>query len=120
MFQTNLKRLREIKGVSQAGLAKAIGVGVSTVGMWENGKNKPDSKNLEKLADFFEVSVSELYADETMGKHTSNPRFDGMDVEEMVDFLANNEKGRVLMSIAKDATKEDLEQIVRIVEALRG
>lgn len=87
MFQTNLKRLREIKGVSQAQLAKAIDVGVSTVGMWENGKNKPDNINAQKIADYFGVSISELYADEHQTYATD------MNDDDLKFALLDGEKG---------------------------
>ena len=43
--------------ISQAHLARAIGVGQSTVGMWESGKNYPEFKTLEKLSEYFGVST---------------------------------------------------------------
>ena len=46
MFQVRLKALRERAGLSQAALAKKVGVGQSTVGMWESGRNKPENAKL--------------------------------------------------------------------------
>ena len=60
MFQTRLKELREKAGLSQAKLAKILGVGQSTVGMWENGTNKPENAKLEALANYFGVSTDYL------------------------------------------------------------
>ena len=60
MFSIRLKELREKAGYSQAQLAKKIGVGQSTVGMWENGKNKPQNAKLEMLATLFDVSIDYL------------------------------------------------------------
>ena len=57
MFSTRLKQLREEHRISQAHLARAIGVGQSTVGMWESGKNYPEFKTLEKLSEYFGVST---------------------------------------------------------------
>ncbi|NLT98929.1 MAG: helix-turn-helix domain-containing protein [Christensenellaceae bacterium] len=59
-----LKTLREARGLSQEDLAKAIGVRQSTVGMWENGKNKPKYNTLLKLAAFFDVDVNYLVGEE--------------------------------------------------------
>lgn len=121
MIQTNLKRFREIKGISQAQLARAIGVGVSTVGMWENGKNKPDSKNLEKLAEFFSVSVSDLYADDVRANASlDDPRFDNMDTKEILENLATRDEMRVLFSLTKDATRDDILKTIKIIEALKN
>lgn len=60
MFSIRLKQLREESGMSQAALAKKMGIGQSTVGMWENGGNMPKIQNLRKLAGIFGVSVDFL------------------------------------------------------------
>lgn len=60
MLRIRLKELREEKHISQAQLAKAIGVGQSTVGMWESGKSVPEYKTLMKVADYFQVTVDYL------------------------------------------------------------
>ncbi len=60
MFQIKLKELRELNHISQAKLAKIIGVSQSTVAMWEVGKSRPEYETLMKLADFFDVSIDEL------------------------------------------------------------
>ena len=110
-----LKEIRKERNLTQQEAAKLIGVAQSTYSQYENGKRQPDNAMLSKIADAFNVSVDYLIGRPVV----RDDRFEGMDVDGMLDFLANNKNGRVLMSIAKDATKEDLEQIVRIVEALR-
>lgn len=63
MFQDALKRAREAKGMSQKELARRIGVSQSTVGMWESGKNRPEMRNLERIASALDVPMGELLAD---------------------------------------------------------
>ena len=60
MFKYKLKQLREQKGLSQKQFAMQIGVAQSTVGMWENGKNKPEYDTLLRIADFFGVGIDYL------------------------------------------------------------
>ena len=60
MLQLKLKEFREQRRISQAALAKAIGVGQSTVAMWESGKSRPEYETLMKLAHYFDVTVDEL------------------------------------------------------------
>lgn len=60
MFQVRLKELREKAGYSQQGFADAIGVKQSTVGNWEAGAREPKFEIMERLADFFGVSVDYL------------------------------------------------------------
>jgi len=60
VLANEIKRLRLAAGISQACLAKSIGVRQSTVAMWEVGKNKPTYETLIRIADFFGVGVDTL------------------------------------------------------------
>ena len=55
-----LKELRTEGGISQQHLANFLNVSRSTVAMWETGKSEPDSSNLKKLSEFFNVSIDYL------------------------------------------------------------
>lgn len=56
----NLLRLRRIKGITQADIAKVLGIGQTAYSAWEKGKTKPPLDQLIRLASFFEVSLDEL------------------------------------------------------------
>lgn len=62
-FQINLKKYREQAGLSQYQLADLLGVRQSTVGMWENGKNKPRVKMLEKISLVLGITSNHLIYD---------------------------------------------------------
>ncbi|GAW91172.1 helix-turn-helix domain-containing protein [Calderihabitans maritimus] len=55
-----LAALRREKGLSQAELAKQLNMGQSTIAMYERNRRTPDPETLERLADFFNVSVDYL------------------------------------------------------------
>ena len=57
---STVRFLREKAGLSQAALAKEIGVDRSAVAQWENGFSQPRMGNLKKLAAFFGVPISIL------------------------------------------------------------
>ena len=59
-FALKLKELREEKKLSQAQLAKELGVAVSSVGMWESTKRIPPAQRLQGIAEYFGVTVDEL------------------------------------------------------------
>lgn len=52
-----LKEFRTQKKISQQKLADYLNVSRSTVAMWETGGSEPDSDNLKKISDYFEVSI---------------------------------------------------------------
>ena len=54
---SNIKVLREEKGVSQQKLADAIGMSQSSINDYENRGIEPDITTLIRMADFFETSV---------------------------------------------------------------
>ena len=60
IFAERLLEFRKEKNVSQAALAKAIGVSYSIVCYWETDRSEPTGVNLVKLADFFDCSVDYL------------------------------------------------------------
>ncbi|MGB9662182.1 MAG: helix-turn-helix domain-containing protein [Moorellaceae bacterium] len=59
-FGERLAALRREKGLSQAELARMLNMGQSTIAMYEKNKRRPDPETLERLADFFQVSVDYL------------------------------------------------------------
>ncbi|WP_299430860.1 helix-turn-helix transcriptional regulator [uncultured Maribacter sp.] len=56
--------MRRKKNISQTDLAEAIGVSLRTIQLYEKREANIPRKNLDKIADFFNVSISELYATE--------------------------------------------------------
>lgn len=60
MLSENLKTLRKAKGLSQEELAIRLCVVRQTVSKWEKGLSVPDAELLVKLAETFEVPVSQL------------------------------------------------------------
>ena len=55
-----IAELRKKKGVTQEGLAKHVGVSAQAVSKWENG-GVPDAELLPAIADFFEITLDELF-----------------------------------------------------------
>ena len=60
MFPIRLKELRSNKGISQAKLAKELGVSVGAVGNWESGIRLPDAKTIQRIADYFNATTDYL------------------------------------------------------------
>lgn len=60
MFGENLKTLRKQKGMSQETLAQQLHVVRQTISKWEKGLSVPDADMLTRIAELFEVPVSDL------------------------------------------------------------
>lgn len=57
-----LAELRNEKGYTQEKLASKIHVTNKAISNWENGRSRPDPDMMKTLANFFNVTVDELYA----------------------------------------------------------
>ncbi|WP_433542310.1 helix-turn-helix domain-containing protein [Neomoorella humiferrea] len=55
-----LTALRRERNLTQAELARSLNMAQSTIAMYEKNKRTPDAATLQKLADFFRVSVDYL------------------------------------------------------------
>lgn len=51
----NLKELRKAKGLTQAEMAKLVGVSLSGYLLWERGVGEPNRKNYEKLKKVLDI-----------------------------------------------------------------
>ena len=60
MFQERLKSMRLEAKLTQKELAEKLKIGQNTYSYWEKGIRKPVGENLNKLANFFNVSTDYL------------------------------------------------------------
>lgn len=67
LFSQKLKQLMSEKGGLYSDLAEYLGVGKSTVSMWTSGKSLPRTEMLNRIANYFNVSISELMGYEYLG-----------------------------------------------------
>ena len=113
MFADVLKKLRIQSGMSQEELGNKLGLAKSTISMYENGVREPKSiEILEAIADTFNVDMNTLTDSKTSAELND-------ELQEYLEELKNRSEMRMLFSLAKGATKEDVMQAVRIIEALK-
>jgi len=61
MIGTRLKKLRKDKNLTQAELSLRLSISRSSLSLYEINKREPDCETINKIADFFEVSLDYLY-----------------------------------------------------------
>ena len=114
-FSDTLLSLRRERGLTQAQLAGALGMSKSAVSMYERGNREPELELLERMADFFHVSVSTL-----LGREEEAALVNGdSELTAYLQELRDRPEMRMLFSVTRGAGKEDVEAAVRIIEALR-
>jgi transcriptional regulator with XRE-family HTH domain len=85
----NIKRLRELKKLSQKEVALDVGIPQGQYSRIENGKVEPTISTLEKFAKVFEVSISELFKSNQIEEQLNLPL---MEKIKMLDKLDDDEK----------------------------
>jgi transcriptional regulator with XRE-family HTH domain len=63
-------KLRDERGVKDADVVKETGITKSTFSDWKNGRSKPKNDKLQKIADYFGVTLDYL----TTGKESSEKK----------------------------------------------
>ena len=63
MLCDTIKEIRKKHYLNQAAFAKMIGVTQSAVSQWENDLTRPNSYQLEAIANAFNISIDELLVD---------------------------------------------------------
>lgn len=116
MYEIFAELLKE-KGVTPYQVHKATGVAQSSLSDWKNGKSTPKYDKMVLIAKYFGVSVDYLLG-KTYTKKEPTVKTDDDELNEYLEELKNRPEMQMLFSLAKGASKEDVEKAVKIVEAL--
>ena len=113
-----IANLRKKRGMSQSQLAKELNIGTSTLGMYETGKSSPNPEMLNKLADYFHVSVDYL-----LGREIKTEAYYELSNKEKNDIALQAEKlmegiesGENLNFYGEPATEEQKERLLIAVQ----
>lgn len=119
MFYDRFVYLCKRKGVTPSRAALDAGISKSLVTKWKtNNAKDPSPDVVRKLAKYFGVSVAELLGETSQSE---KPLINGdEELTEYLEMLKTRPECRMLFQLTKDATKEDVEAAVRIIEALRN
>lgn len=125
-FSERFRYLRNQRRLSQQFLADQLGLSKSSVNMYERGEREPKIETLELIADYFNVDLDYLIGKSDIPlKHTLSADPDTVlvnddpELTEYLEMLKSRPECRMLFSLAKNATKKDVEAAVAIIEALR-
>lgn len=106
------------RGIKPGRLCADIGISRGIMGDLKAGRTKKlSAENLEKVASYFGVSMDYLLGTEQKEKL---PAGEDEELMEYLQILKTRPECRMLFQLSKNATKEDVEAAVRIIEALRN
>lgn len=126
-----IKKLREGERLTQKQLADIIGVGQSTIGMIESGKNKGSNETLFKLSKYFNVSLDYLLNVEEKPKrqlpssdntiYLNEENYEKYSTKEPIDKISKVVAENKIQTLAahfkgEDFTDEDVEDIENFIK----
>lgn len=108
-MENRIRELRKKNGWSQAELAARLGISQSAIGMYEQGRREPDTRNLLRIARIFNVSVDYL-----IGASMLEGQFDPAQIAHTVagDLMEQP----ALMFSADCYTEQELADIRAVIE----
>ena len=113
-FKVVIAKLRKERKLTQAELAKILGVSASTVSMWENGERAPVHAMVKKIADFFNVDMDYLYGRTNIRQHMS------IDNDGNIQLTVTPEEKRLLdyfsklNDLGKEKVLEDMGDLLQL------
>lgn len=117
-FFDTFSKLCEQKGVSRYRACTDIGLNRAAVAKWKGG-SLPTGATLAKLGDYFGVTADYLLTGEEPAGDTAIDVVDE-ELREYLEELRSRPEKKMLFSVTKNATKEQIEAIVRMIEAMQG
>ena len=112
-------KLRDSMGLKDADIVKATGITKSTFSDWKSGRSNPKNEKLQKIADFFNVSLDYLMTGEDKSVLLDRKYYINEETAEMAEKIFHNKELRLLFDAARDAQPEDLETVHHMLLALK-
>lgn len=107
-------RLLASKGVKVSDVAKATGIRSSVFTDWKMGRYSLKADKLQKIADYFGVSIEYLMTGHDESKEDGYYIND--DAKELAQFLFENPEYKVLFDASRKVKKEDLQIVKELID----
>ena len=109
----NIKKFREMSGLTQDELGIKMGVSGKTISSWEINRTEPKIGMIEKLSAYFGCEKTDLLDD------TTNLYYINSDVREIAQELFDNKDLKMLFDAGRNAKKEDLQLVYDMLNRLK-
>lgn len=108
-------RLRDERGLNDYRVSKAVGISAASLSEWKRGKNKPKTDKLQKLANFFGVSIEYL-----MGAQAERikSRIDSA-APPIKEYFVKTKEMELLIEEAEQHSPESLKLIVEMMKKMK-
>ena len=111
-----LKILRKSIGKTQTAVAKDLGISQQAYGNYEVGRREPDNEMLQRIADYFGVTVDYLLGRENEKPAALSDGLSGGDVS----AIPESELDERLVELLVNLDPADTERVIGYLEGLRA
>lgn len=106
-------------------VSKDTGISQASLADWRKGRSKPKIDKLQKLSEYFGVSIQYLTGesdqiDDAQQMQAPNGYYVDKETAEYAEMLRTRPGARLLFSAAKDISKDDLQKAVEYIEFLKS
>lgn len=101
---------------TQKDLTDYLGLDKAMFSQWKSRKTESYMKHIVRIAEFLGVSVGELLCSEN---DKNEPVFLDDETKELLDTLRKRPEMRTLFKVSQNASKEDVEMAVDIIERFK-
>lgn len=108
-----IKSLCDKKGIAVTALEKELNFGRGSIGKMRKGD--PSAQRLQKIADYFGVSVDYLMT----GEEPNALYYLNDDALEAAEFLHRNPKYKVLFEASRKVKEEDIDFVKEMIERMQ-
>lgn len=115
MYYENFEKLCDSNKVKPSHVSKATGISTATLTSWKQGKYTPKNDKLQKIADFFGVSIDYLMT----GEESAPIYYINEETSKMAQKIFENKELKMLFDAAQDSSPEDLETVHNMLLALK-
>ena len=121
MFYDLFCRLCQEKGVSVTRATVDIGLSRTIGSKWKRTGATPNGETLSRIAEYFGVTTDYLLRGGQLPE-TEQAAIDTVDddLREYLEELRNRPEKRLLFSVTKNATRSQIEAIVRMIEEMQS
>ena len=113
LITRNIRRLREVKKLSQKEVAVNSNIPQGQYSRIENAKVEPSISTLEKLATVFEVDMAEFFKSDDLEQELNLPL---MQKVKLIDTLATDEQHALLkmidLALSNKRMKDNLQSLI--------
>ena len=109
------EKLMKAKGVRMSDVSRETGVSYSTFTDWKTGRYTPKADKMQKIADYFGVTVEYLMTGEKNDGYYLNP-----ETAKAAQELFENPEYRVLFDAARGSSAEDIYMAADLLRRLKA